>query len=114
MLCKLVNEGAFFQVTTHSDYFLNQINNSINLFNLKTKLKDKYKDFCKENELDENKILDPKKLGAYYFERRKDGSVEIKTQNVTEGVPFDTFEKSVDTIMRDSAIIENQLEELLD
>ena len=114
LLCKLVNEGAFFQVTTHSDYFLNQINNSINLFSLKTKLKDKFKDFCQKNQLDENKILDPKKLGAYYFKRREDGTVEIKTQNVTDGIPFDTFEKSVDTIMRDSAIIENQLEELLD
>ena len=114
MLCKLVNMGAYFQVTTHSDYFLNQINNSINLFNLKSKLKDGFKDFCKENGLDESKILDPKKLGAYYFKRREDGSVEIITQDATSGVPFDTFEKSVNTIMRDSAIIENQLEELLD
>lgn len=110
LLCKLVGKGAFFQITTHSDYFLNQVNNCIRLFNVKRKLKNEFKTFCKKNKLNENNILDPDKLGAYYFERREDGSVQIIKQDVVNGIPFNTFEKSVDDIMRESAIIEDILE----
>ncbi len=107
LISKLVNEGAFFQVTTHSDYFLNQINNLIRLFKMKSVDNAKFEEFCEKNNINKNNILDPKLLGAYYFKKREDNSVEIVTQDVFDGVPFDTFENTVDSLMRTSSEIDD-------
>lgn len=108
---QLVKEGAFFQVTTHSDYFLNQINNLVRLHKIKQQTNPKrFSSFCEDHKLDKSYTLDPKLIGAYYFKRREDNSVEIVVQDPSNGVPFDTFENTVDKLMLDSSIIEEQLE----
>lgn len=112
MICTLVNEGAFFQITTHSDYFLNEINNLLRLYKIKQKQPQKFEDIC--NTIGHNKtlILDPKKVGAYYFKQRSNGTVEIIQQNCVDGIPFETFEKSVDSLMDKSSRIEDLLENM--
>ncbi|MCT4614245.1 MAG: AAA family ATPase [Marinifilaceae bacterium] len=111
IICQLVNEGAFFQVTTHSDYILNQINNLVRLHKIKKTDKKIFEEFCKQHNLNKNLSLDPKLLGAYYFQKRDDGTVAIITQNATDGIPFDTFEETIDHIMSSSSAIEEYLEE---
>ncbi len=110
VICQLVNEGAFFQITTHSDYFLNQVNNLTRLFRIKKNNPSEFDIFCKKHGFNKHHVLDPNSLGAYYFKRREDNSVEIIMQNTENGIPFDTFEKTVDKLMTASSIIEDHLE----
>ena len=112
LLAYFINKGGLLQVTTHSDYFLNQINNLIKLFFIKENIKEEFSEFIKqltEYGIKEEMILNPKDVGAYYFFKRPDGSVEIKTQELNnEAVPFDTFDKTVDNMMDETDIINDK------
>lgn len=106
LLSYLVNNGAYLQVSTHSDYFTNQINNIIKCSIIKNNAADKYKTHKEEFEklgLSESVIFDYTLLSAYYFERHDDGSVRIVKQNILEeGVPFDTFENTVNKMVNET------------
>ena len=110
VISHLVNKGSFFQITTHSDYFLNQINNLLKLNKVKEKDKNRFKELCVSLGIGTNSVLKPKEIGAYYFHKREDGSVEIITQDVTNGVPFQTFENTVDNLLNSSELIEEELD----
>jgi predicted ATPase len=109
LLAVFINGGGFLQVTTHSDYFLNQTNNLIKMAVLKKKETEGFSDLKEKVEkygIQEGMYLDKEKVGAYYFEKREDGSVEIKEQNLTkEAIPFDTFEKTVNGMMDETDLI---------
>ena len=66
-IAMMVNAGVRVLVTTHSDIFLNQLNNSIQAFGLpsRRRLRMGYK---------ATEILDPEKVGAYVFPRGEDGT----------------------------------------
>lgn len=109
LLTAFINNGGFLQVTTHSDYFLNQINNLIKLFFVKKNMKGRFAAYLKQlkkYKIKEEIILNPEDVGAYYFKKRSNGSVEIIKQELEkEAVPFDTFEKTVDIMMEETDII---------
>ncbi len=84
--------GANIQITTHSDYYLRRLNDLIRLHILKKKLGDKqFEQFCQENDLIADLAFDPTILSAYFLERESDYSVKVSRQDVSKGVPFDTF-----------------------
>jgi len=115
ILAYIINRGGYVQTTTHSDYLLNQINNLIKLHTLKHKNPIKFKEIITTLSINENLILDPKMVGAYYFEKQDNGSVQIKRQSHSEsGIPFDTFKKAVDKLMSQSNLIDESLEENYD
>ena len=113
LLAYIVNQRGRIQVTTHSDYFLNQINNLIKLYLLKNKNEEKFREVIKELGIDESLVLDPAKIGAYYFEKQ-DGFVKIIKQDVRNAgkIPFDTFRGPVEEIKHQMNLINDSLEEV--
>ncbi len=112
LLAAFINYGGFLQVTTHSDYFLNQINNLIKLFLIKKNMKREFTPYLKQFKkygIKAEIILNPDDVGAYYFQKRSNGSVEIIKQELEkEAVPFETFEKTVDMMMEETDIINEE------
>jgi predicted ATPase len=111
ILAYIINNGGFIQMTTHSDYLLNQINNLIRLGQLKSKSNSTFKKAIKELSMNEKLVLDEELVGAYFFERQADGSVRITNQNdLTDGVPFNSFDKAVEKMTSQTRIINSYFE----
>lgn len=87
-----LNHNIFFQFTTHSDYFLQRLNQLIKLGFLKNKNKYKFDDLCKEWGLDDHCYIEAKDVKAYFFHRDNDGKVEVVDMPISdEGIPFKSF-----------------------
>jgi len=103
--------GSHVHLTTHSDYFLQRINELI--------LFDKYARSHKQDEviLLQNKTgielgfsINVDDLVAYIVLRQEDGSSKVVLQDMKGGVPFTSFNSAVRESMRISDILEDALD----
>ncbi len=101
------------QITSHSDYLLRRINDLIRLDILKNHLSDvDYQVFCEKYHFNPKITLPSSRIGAYFFKYEKEGTVEIITQEVTTGVPFDTFRAVLDNQLANSSALFDKVEEI--
>lgn len=113
LLAFIVNNGGYIQMTTHSDYLLNQVNNLIKLGLIRKKSKKDFKILINKLSIPESVVLQEDKVGSYYFEKQSDGSVKIINQNINRdniGIPFTTFDKAVEKMTSETREIEKYLE----
>ena len=115
LIALMVNKGSLFQVTTHGNFFMGEISNLLKLHYIKSKIGDeKFEIFCREKGFDKSLALDPAKVNSYYFRKRGDGTVEILKHDASKGLPFDTFENTVDRNLTQFYNINNYIKELED
>lgn len=96
-LAYLLQQGCRFQITTHSDYFLQRINQLIKLGKLSHKEDDIY--------------IEEDKIAAYYFEKSDNTNTTIKPLEIGKnGIPFSTFFDTVKKLSDE----ENRINNLLD
>lgn len=96
-LAYLLQQGCRFQITTHSDYFLQRINQLIKLGKLPHKENDVY--------------IEEDKIAAYYFEKSDNTNTTIKPLEIGKnGIPFSTFFDTVKKLSDE----ENRINNLLD
>ena len=108
-----LNLNIFFQITTHSDYFLQRLNQLIKLGILKKRNEGKFKDICKEWNLDELCYIDDKNVKAYFFHRDDKGLVAIDEMPINEeGIPFKTFFEVANELQQREDEINDALYEL--
>lgn len=91
LLIACMNKGAFMQITTHSDYLLARLNQLIALGKLKKNNEKAFTNFCRENMHSKSIFLDEEKVKAYYFYLDETNQVKIELQDLSEGIPFDSF-----------------------
>lgn len=104
--------GSHIQITTHSDYFLTQINNLIKLYYIKEKNLQKFNEICTELNFKEESIINPTSVRAYVLRRRDDGSTEILNQEIgKEGIPFTSFYDVINSDLHKSHVLNKALEE---
>ena len=110
-----LNLNIFFQITTHSDYFLQRLNQLIKLGILKKRNEGKFKEICKEWNLDELCYIDDKNVKAYFFHRDDKGLVAIDEMPINEeGIPFKTFFEVANELQQREDEINDALYELSD
>ena len=98
LLAAVKNRGSFIQLTTHSDYFLQRINQLIKLGEIRKKDSEIFKDICHDKKLSNRFYLDKEDVKAYYFETGNDGMTRIRNLTIDKnGIPFATF---FDTVQR--------------
>lgn len=113
LIASYFNEGNFFQITTHSDYFLSRLNHLIKLGAIKKKNEKKFKALCQQLNIPEMAVLDKEMIGAYFFERDNAGRVRVQPLDVSDhGIPFSTFYKVVMQQQQDDETLEKELFEL--
>ena len=97
----LVNAGVYVLITTHSDFFVNQINNLLLLSRLTPRRRAARKYSARE-------VLQPSDVGAYLFEPGAEGSA-VKTLGVTAewGIPIGPFSDAHSTLYDEAIVLEN-------
>ncbi|OAV75054.1 hypothetical protein Barb7_01375 [Bacteroidales bacterium Barb7] len=112
LMVAIVNSGAHFQITTHSSYIVDRINDAINLYKLKQTDANKYNTFIQEKGYSEDLVLDPDKVGAYYFYKNDDGTVSVREQSLEEGIPYDSFHEVITNEMMSSMDLINLMRKI--
>jgi predicted ATPase len=107
-IAKLVNEGVRIVVTTHSDFFLEQLNNLIRLSQIQ-------EDKIKQAELGHLPPLHPDDVSVNMF--YSDGKIEYKTEELeidgVDGIPMDQFEEVADELYGEAYQVDELLREEL-
>lgn len=109
LLAACINKGYFMQITTHSDYFLQRINQLVKLGRLRKSDERAYNAFCRREGLNTRYFIDSNNLKAYFFSR-KDDTTEVQPLLIDgDGVPMSTFVSAVDYLSQQDEIIDNEL-----
>lgn len=111
MLARCCNKGMLIQMTTHSDYMLGRMNQLLLLGKIKHVSESSFEQFCETHQYNKNLYLTENQVGAYFF-KRQDGKVVVEKQDLTNGLPFSSFEQTVKDQMELSADI-TEIAELL-
>lgn len=111
MLARCCNRGMLIQMTTHSDYLLGRMNQLLVLGKIREKSMEAFEIFCKEHQFNKNLYLHTEQVGGYYFKREND-RVVIEEQDLSFGLPFNSFENTVKSQMELSADINDLAESL--
>lgn len=111
MLARCCNKGMLIQMTTHSDYLLGRMNQLLVLGKIREKSMEAFENFCNEHLFNKNLYLHTEQVGGYYFKREND-RVVIEEQDLSLGLPFNSFEDTVKSQMELSADINDLAESL--
>ena len=111
MLARCCNKGMLIQMTTHSDYLLGRMKQLLVLGKIREKSMEAFEIFCKEHQFNKNLYLHTEQIGGYYFKREND-RVVIEEQDLSLGLPFNSFENTVKSQMELSADINDLAESL--
>lgn len=97
MLVACINKGTIMQISTHSDYLLKRLNELLRLSYYKDVTPEKFEKFCDEFQHSRNLVLTKDTIKAYYFHYSDaDQSVKIDLQDLSDGIPFDSFSQILD------------------
>ena len=111
LLAAVKNKGSYIQLTTHSDYFLQRINQLIKLGFIRKFSEEKFKNLCKEKNLNSRFYLDADTIKAYYFDNGTDSNTRITELKIEKhGIPFTTFFSSVNKMQ----INEDYINDIID
>ena len=111
LIAECINNGFLFHITTHSDYFMDRLNQLIKLGNIRKKNETTFKEYCVANGLSEKTFLDGDNVKAYFFHRDDEtGKVVIEELPVEEGgIPMKTFYETVEKMRKQDEQIDEML-----
>lgn len=111
LIAECINNGFLFHITTHSDYFMDRLNQLIKLGNIRKKNEATFKEYCTANGLSEKTFLDGNNVKAYFFHRDDEtGKVVIEKLPVEEGgIPMKTFYETVEKMRKQDEQIDEML-----
>lgn len=111
LIAECINNGFLFHITTHSDYFMDRLNQLIKLGNIRKKNEATFKGYCTVNGLSEKTFLDGNNVKAYFFHRDDEtGKVVIEKLPVEEGgIPMKTFYETVEKMRKQDEQIDEML-----
>ena len=111
LIAECINNGFLFHITTHSDYFMDRLNQLIKLGNIRKKNETTFKEYCTANGLSEKTFLDGDNVKAYFFHRDDEtGKVVIEELPVEEGgIPMKTFYETVKKMRKQDEQIDEML-----
>lgn len=96
LLVACLNKGSLMQITTHSDYLLKRLNQLLRLHDLQQANTERYNEYCDKFSHTRSLTLDKEIVNAYYFYYSTGGDVKIVRQDLSDGIPFDSFEHVID------------------
>ena len=111
LIAECINNDFLFHITTHSDYFMDRLNQLIKLGNIRKKNEATFKEYCTANGLSEKTFLDGDNVKAYFFHRDDEtAKVVIEELPVEEGgIPMKTFYETVEKMRKQDEQIDEML-----
>ena len=109
----LSHNGAFMQITTHSDYFLRRLNELIIYAKAYkgTNDKEKLEELSKKVNITYDMSIDDTTLGAYLLQKQADGTSKVIKQNLSDGIPFSAFRDAIIDNMNNQDYLEEFLQD---
>ncbi|MGN0086590.1 MAG: AAA family ATPase [Alloprevotella sp.] len=105
LLAVCSHEGAYMQITTHSDYLMQRVNQLIKYGNIRKQRPEDYAQLCLQHGHDEGCYLDSDSLVAYYFSS-ENGTTRIEELEVgTEGIPMSTFFRAIELLTKEDEFL---------
>ena len=96
LIANCLNDKMMFNITTHSDYILQRINQLIKLDFIRQHNRKLFKEICKQNGLTENHCINKDNVLVYHFDTDEQKHVQIVEQEITEdGFQMQTFSSAV-------------------
>lgn len=112
LLAACINENVFMQITTHSDYFLQRINQLLKYGCIKEQSSQRYQEICDETGHQPEQYLDRANVNAYFFSS-ENGKTKIEPLAIgNNGIPMTTFFNAVGVLSKEDEFLENELEYL--
>lgn len=113
LLAECINSGTYIQITTHSDYFLQRVNQLIKFGYVKKMNNKLFDDICKENKYSNKAYLNMGDVKSYFFHLDSNNNVIIDSLPINEkGMPFSTFFDVVKKMTDDDDMLNDILEDL--
>ena len=92
LIANFLNKGNVFQITTHSDYFIQRVNQLIKLGDIRKADSGLYAQLCEERHLLASSYIDRSLVKAYFFHKNDAGNVEVTEIPLTkDGISYNTF-----------------------
>lgn len=111
LLAALFNKQSFLQLTTHSDYFLQRINQLIKIGYIRQEQPEAYKKLCEDRKLNNRFYLDAGQIKAYYFHADENHQSHVEELEVgRNGIPFSTFFDTVKKLREEEDYLNDILE----
>ncbi len=112
LLSACINENAFMQITTHSDYFLQRVNQLLKYGCIKGLNPNRYQEICDETGHRPEHYLDRDNVGAYFF-ASENGKTKIESLTIgKKGIPMTTFFNAVGMLSKEDEALDDELEKL--
>jgi hypothetical protein len=113
LLAYMVNNGAFLQITTHSDYMLSEWNNLLRLAFIQKIDEKAFEKAVSETGIIPECALNPELVGAYYFQDTENGVKLIKSDiSATQQIQFDSFKDTINQMNDNRYILKDILADL--
>ena len=111
LLAALFNKQSFLQLTTHSDYFLQRINQLIKIGYIRQEQPEAYKKLCEDRKLNNRFYLDAGQIKAYYFHADENHQSHVEELEIgRNGTPFSTFFDTVKKLREEEDYLNDILE----
>lgn len=111
LLAALFNKQSFLQLTTHSDYFLQRINQLIKIGYIRQEQPEAYKKLCEDRKLNNRFYLDASQIKAYYFHADEKHQSHVEELEIgRNGIPFSTFFDTVKKLREEEDYLNDILE----
>jgi len=110
LLTACIQSGTCMQITTHSDYFMQRVNQLIKYGIIKNRDERMYTELCKKTRHDEGRYLDKELMKTYFFRHDNEGTVITPLEIDYNGIPMSTFFHAVENLTSEDV----QLNEVID
>lgn len=109
------NKGMMFQMTTHSDYFVQRINQLLQLGKLQREDPAEFKKFQSKNKWNRRFYLNEEDVICYFFHENENGGVIAERLPIEDSVlPMNTFYGAITSLSNFGDVIEQTIEDLKD
>ena len=113
LLAACLNKRMYIQLTTHSDYFLQRINQLLKIGYIRQHNEGLYTKMQQEQGLNQRYYINHDQVKAYYFRLNAQQQVEIVSLEITEkGIPMSTFFDTVHRLNERENYLDNLLAEI--
>lgn len=113
LLAACIQDNVAMQITTHSDYFMQRINQLIKYGIIKERDEDAYLELCKKTGHDAERYLKKDIIKTYYFTQNPDGTTITSLDIDYNGIPMSTFFRAVENLTEEDVRLNNVLDTLI-
>lgn len=110
LLTACIQSGSYMQITTHSDYFMQRVNQLIKYNIIRERDHDVYMKLCENTRHQPQRFLDKSLIKTYYFSSEHGRTVITPLEIDANGIPMSSFFHAVEMLSEEDEMLNDELE----